>query len=124
MTDIENRKDIELLVDTFYKKVIKDDIIGLFFTQVVILNWEKHMPVMYDFWETMLLGNMVYKGNPMLAHIELSKKRSLEPQHFERWLSLWKKTIDETFTGPMATLAFQKATQIAELMKFKVEKHA
>jgi hemoglobin len=112
------------LVDTFYKEVIKGDVIGLFFKEVVVLNWEKHMPVMYDFWETMLFGNMVYKENPMLTHLELSKKSTLKPEHFEQWLSLWKKTIDETFTGPMAKLAFQKATQIAELMKFKVTKHA
>ena len=124
MTDIENRTDIEFLVNTFYKKVIKDDVIGFFFTEVVILNWEKHIPIMYDFWETMLLGNMVYKGNPMLTHIELSKKSTLKPEHFEGWLLLWKKTIDANFNGRIAILAFQKASQIAELMKFKVEKYA
>ncbi len=73
MKDIQERKDIELLVDEFYKKVLKDDVIGHFFTEVVQLDWEKHIPIMYDFWETTLLGNIKYKGNPMVKHIELSK---------------------------------------------------
>lgn len=39
--DIQNRVDIELLVRSFYDKVIIDDEIGYIFTDVVKVQWEK-----------------------------------------------------------------------------------
>jgi hemoglobin len=124
MKDIETRDDIEKLLDEFYKKVVDDDLIGVFFTKVVQLDWEKHMPVMYDFWETTLLGNMKYKGNPMTKHIELSRKKAVHPEHFDRWLMLWKDTVNEHFSGLKAEDAIQRAVQIGGLMLFKIQNHS
>ena len=36
--DIENRADLERLLEVFYKKVFKDDLISHFFIEVVPLN--------------------------------------------------------------------------------------
>ncbi len=120
MADITSRKDIELLVDHFYTKVLKDELIGHFFTKVVQLDWDKHFPIMYDFWETTLLGHMKYKGNPMLKHIQLNAKSELKSEHFDRWLKLWKETIERNFHGPKSEEMIQKAQQIGALMKYKV----
>ena len=120
MKDIETRDDIEKLLDDFYKKVVDDDLIGIFFTRIVQLDWEKHMPVMYDFWETTLLGNMKYKGNPMTKHFELNKKKALLPEHFNRWLLLWIDTVNKNFSGDKSKEAINRASQIGELMKFKM----
>jgi hypothetical protein len=38
--DIQNREDLELLVNEFYKKVINDPIIGDFFTKIVDFSWK------------------------------------------------------------------------------------
>ena len=124
MKDIENSQDIKLLVDEFYKEVVHDKLIGHFFTKVISLDLEIHLPVMYDFWETTLLWNIKYKGNPMVKHIELSRKESLKPEHFERWLSLWTTAVTENFEGTKADEAIQRAKLIAELMKFKVQQHS
>jgi len=124
MKDIEDRQDIKLLVDAFYKEVVNDDLIGHFFTKVIPLDLDIHLPVMYDFWETTLLGNIKYKGNPMVKHIELSRKEPLNPEHFERWLSLWGTAVTENFDGPKAKEAIERANLIAELMKFKVQQHS
>ena len=43
-TDIRNRKDIELLVDTFYDKIKTDAVIGFLFTEIAQVNWETHFP--------------------------------------------------------------------------------
>ncbi len=123
MNDIQNRKDVELLIDNFYKRVIVDDVIGFIFTDVVQLDWETHIPVMYDFWETTLLGEMKYRGNPMLKHIELNKKEPLRADYFERWLSLWESTVRESYSGAVAEKAIQRANQIAELMKYKIQQY-
>ncbi|MFA0964445.1 group III truncated hemoglobin [Roseivirga sp. BDSF3-8] len=120
MHDIENRQDIEKLVDAFYKRAIPDQVIGKFFTEVVRLDWEVHIPVLCDFWETVLLGNQTYKGNPMVKHILLSEKEPLLPLHFDRWLELWTHTVHSLFTGKTADEAITRANQIAALMKFKV----
>ena len=119
--EISTRADIESLVDKFYKKVIIDDSIGFFFNEVVKLVWDRHIPTMYNFWETTLLGNVKYKGNPMLVHMELDKKSRLRPEHFDRWLALWEQTILENFHGTIAEDAKRKAKQIGGLMKFKVD---
>lgn len=119
MKDIENRKDIEELVNAFYAKVLKDEKIGFFFNEIAQIDWEKHFPIMYDFWETILFDTMKYKGNPMTKHIVLSKKEPMTSDHFERWLELWNKTIEEHFAGERASEAKKRAKMIAELMKFK-----
>ena len=121
MKKIENRTDIELLIDKFYEKVVVDDSIGFFFNDVIKLDWNKHIPVMYDFWESTLFRLAKYKGNPMLKHIELNKKAKLNPEHFKRWLELWEQTINENFHGTIAEEAILKANQIGGLMKFKIE---
>jgi hemoglobin len=119
--DIETTGDIKMLVDAFYKKVIPDAEIGYYFTTVIKLDWNIHIPVMYSFWETVLLGKLSYKGNPVKQHIELDKKEKLLPAHFERWLYLWAQTIDEYFEGLKAAEAKQKAETMARLMLLKID---
>ena len=118
--DIEDNRDIEFLIDAFYKKVIEDDLIGPFFTEVIKLDWEKHIPVMNDFWETVLFSRMKYKGDPMLKHIELNKIKVLKAEHFDRWLQLWKNTINSHFDGKTASEAIRRAENIAQLMQVKL----
>ena len=120
MKDIETRADIEHLINTFYKKVIVDEVIGHFFTEVVTLDWEVHIPVMYDFWESMLFDKTSYTGNPMQKHIALDRKTKLQATHFDRWLVLWEGTVNEFFKGEHAKMAIAKAGQLVELMRFKI----
>jgi len=120
MEDIENRQDIKFLVDAFYKRVLKDEIIGFIFTDIVKINIEEHMPKMYDFWETTLLNKTVYKGNPMKIHIDLNKNIPLTKKHFERWITLFTTTVDENFSGVKSELAKTRALSIATVMQIKI----
>lgn len=122
--DINTRKAIELLVNSFYKKVTTDDCIGPIFIKIAKVNWDTHLARMYDFWESILLGGMNYKGNPMLRHLELSKKTTLSQEHFDRWLALWHNTIDTHFSGEKANDAKQRGVNIAGLMLYKINHHA
>ncbi|WP_407406134.1 group III truncated hemoglobin [Chryseobacterium sp.] len=121
MKNLETRKDIELLVNTFYTKIIKDDLIGFFFKDVVNVDWDKHLPMMYSFWESILFGQMSYKGNPMQKHFPINQMQAMEKIHFERWLLLWRTTIEENFIGFNATMAITKSENIANLMAYKME---
>ncbi len=117
--DIIDRNDIELLVDEFYLKVVEDDKIGYFFNEVVKVDWTKHKPIMYDFWETMILGNMIYQGNPMTKHMDLTKKTPLKKEHFDQWMELWVETVNEFFSGKNADEAIQRAKNVATVMQHK-----
>ena len=120
MQDIENKQDIELLINEFYKKVMADPFIGPFFTKVAHFSWVIHIPIMVSFWETILLGTITYKGNPMIKHIELNKLSPLKQSHFERWLTLWEETINESFTGQKSVEAITRAGTIAQIMQYKI----
>jgi hemoglobin len=123
MRELKDRSDLEYLIDTFYKDVIADITIGSFFTEVIKLDWEKHIPVMIDFWETVLFGGYKYKGNPMLVHMELDKKASLQPEHFKRWLYLWETTIKENFSGQIAAKAIEKAQTVSQVMLMRIKQN-
>lgn len=119
--DIQSRKDIEILVKSFYDKVIKDESIGFIFTDIAKVNWEQHLPVMYDFWETLLLDAASYRKNAMEVHYVLNRKFPLEEKHFSRWLQLFSETVNELFSGEKATQAKKKAKSIADLMLYKMK---
>jgi len=118
--DINNRNDIILLVDTFYKNVALNEKIGPIFTEVAKVDWAHHLPKMYDFWESILFGKAIYKGNPMLTHFSLNDQVPLQTEAFETWKNLFYQTVDGLFTGANATLIKQKAQSIADLMHFKL----
>jgi len=121
MKDIETRTDIEHLVQLFYQKALTDEVIGHFFTEVIALDLAIHLPHICDFWEAVLLGNMVYKGNPMLKHIAIHQKEKLSEQHFERWLSLWESVVKDNFEGTKANEAIERANTMGKLMLYKIE---
>jgi len=118
--DIANRDDIILLINTFYEKVKKDQVIGYIFNDVAKVNWEKHLPVMYDFWENVIFFTGAYTGNPMTAHKQLHQKTPLNPEHFQEWIKLFTQTVDELFEGDKAELTKQRAISIATVMQIKI----
>lgn len=121
--DIQTQEDIKLMVDTFYSKAMKSEGIGHFFTEVIQLNMEKHMPVMYSFWSDILLGTKNYQGNPMVKHLAMNKLAKLEAHHFDEWLQLWQSNIDLYFEGVKAEEAKNRARSIAAIMQFKIQSH-
>ncbi|HVI43303.1 MAG TPA: group III truncated hemoglobin [Chitinophaga sp.] len=120
--EIASREDIELLVNSFYDKVKADDLIGFIFNDIAKVDWPHHLPIMYDFWESLLLDTGKYGRNAMEPHFELNKKIQLQPAHFGRWLQLFEATISEHFTGEKAELAVTRARSIKGIMSLKMEK--
>ena len=117
---IKNRDDIGLLVERFYEKVKGDDLIGDIFNNELFFRWDTHIPIMIDFWESVLLGSATYRGNTMRVHIELNKKHPLKPEQFARWKKLFFETLDENFTGANAEDAKKKVELMEALMQAKI----
>ena len=119
--DIQNKADIETLINAFYDKVRKDETIGYIFNETIGDDWSHHLPVMYHFWNMVLFSQPGYGGNPTRAHVDLDKKTPLKKEHFDRWLVLWNETTDELFAGENAGQAKNRAMLMANLISIKVE---
>ncbi len=107
--DISTPADVKLMVDTFYQKVQTDALLGPIFNKVAQVNWESHLPIMYTFWENLLLGTARYSGRPFPKHAPLP----IDPTHFVRWVSLFEATVDELFAGEKAEEAKGRGRAIA-----------
>ena len=111
--DIADRNDIIELVDKFYDKVKIDALLAPVFAH---LDWPKHMPIMYNFWSSMILGDMSYQGSPFQKHLHLD----IDATHFAKWLELFHKTVDDLFEGPRATEIKDRARSIAGVFQHKL----
>lgn len=118
---LDSSEAVKFLVDSFYEKVQSDSLIGPIFTDVAHVDWSKHLPKMYAFWESIILGNNAYDGHPFRPHLIVNQKHTLTIDHFERWLQLFSTTITENFTGETADQVRQRATQIALVWNNKLE---
>ncbi|WP_224997652.1 group III truncated hemoglobin [Cesiribacter sp. SM1] len=107
--DITTPGDIRLLVNTFYDKVQADPQLGPVFNEVANVNWSTHLPIMYTFWENLLLGSARYTGRPFPKHAPLP----INTQHFLQWINLFEATVNELFSGEKAEEAKGRARAIA-----------
>lgn len=117
--DITNRADVEFLIDSFYNTVQKDATIGYFFNDIAQIDWNTHLPQMYNFWESIIFAKKVYTGNPMRKHLELAKKAPLKSEHFEHWIKLFYQTIDALFNGVNAERTKTYAQTIRENLELR-----
>lgn len=111
--DILTRNDIITLVNSFYDKVKTDALLGPVFAHV---DWPHHLPTMYDFWSSMLLGDQTYRGNPLQKHLPLP----IDSNHFNQWLALFTRTVNENFEGEKAEEVKTRAQTIAKVFQFKM----
>ena len=114
-SDIEGEAEIRQMVDLFYERVKADELIGPVFEEKVN-DWSQHLPTMYRFWGSLLLGKGGYAGNPFAKHVTLD----LEKAHFARWIELFLSTVDEHFEGPKAEHAKGAARSIAHSFQVRM----
>jgi hemoglobin len=118
--DLADRTDVEELVTAFYRTAFADPLIGPIFTEVARMDLDHHLPIMCDFWETVLFRAGRYERNALQVHSVLNARHPLTDEHFDRWLVLWEETIDDRFTGVKAELAKSQATRIAGSMQRRI----
>ena len=121
--DISTREDCEQLVRAFYGRAFADPMIGFLFTDVARLDLEAHVPRITSFWETILLGARSYGGGAFRPHAAIHARSPLQRGHFERWLALWRETVDELFEGPRAELAKRHAERVAGAFHARLHGH-
>jgi hemoglobin len=118
MKDITGLADVKILVDSFYTKVRADELLApVFASRIPVDAWGPHLERMYSFWNTVLFLERTYKGNPFAKHATLP----IDGPHFEHWLSLFTKTVDEHFSGEKADEAKQRASSMAMIFTAKLK---
>ena len=117
--DIRSREDLVQILNVFYQKAFADELIGDFFTKVIPLDLETHMPLITDFWETVVFNTQGYRKNIMEIHQHINQLSNINKNHLDRWVELFTGTIDEFFAGEKAILMKQRARSIATLMDIK-----
>ena len=118
--DLATRADVEALLRRFYGQVLVDDVLARPFTEIRVRGLESHLPVMCDFWETVLFRAGLYRGRAVVAHQPVHDRHAFTAGHFLRWLALWNSTIDQMYRGPVAEHAKTQAARIARAMHHRL----
>ena len=108
MNTIENRNDVGVLVNSFYAKIRKDELLGpIFNSHIPDEKWPEHL--------SNLFGIAKFKGNPTKKHINVDQNLNytIEQTHFGKWLQLWFETIDELYVGTLAKKAKDSARNMS-----------
>lgn len=113
LADLQNRDDVLTLVNDFYHRAFDDELLGPVFVDVARMDLALHLPIICDFWETVLFQAGLYRRNALQIHLSLNARAPLGAEHFERWLTLWTATVDENFAGEKAELAKTQGARIA-----------
>jgi hemoglobin len=121
--DIASDEDIARLVSDFYARAFRDDLLGPVFVDVAGMDLAAHLPVMCEFWRTVLFHTGGYRRNALQPHLRLDARAHLNSAHFDRWLALWSATVDERHAGPKAELAKVQATRIAGAISRRITSH-
>ena len=116
MKALGSRLDLRVLVESFYSKIRKDEILGPIFNKHIAEDeWPPHLAKLTDFWEMKLLGGTNFQGSPTRKHIDVDRAsgHTISQEHFAHWLRLWIETVDESFAGDLAERAKAQARKMA-----------
>lgn len=115
MTEIHTLTEADLtrLVDRFYDKVRRDDVLGPVFNPAVH-DWDAHKATLVDFWCSVVLRAGRYRGNPMSMH----RPHPIEAWHFDHWLALWRETAVEVTGAENAQVLMEYAERIGRSLKY------
>jgi hemoglobin len=102
------------LVHRFYAKVRADGSLAPIFDRVIGDRWDAHLAKMCAFWSSVMRTPGRYHGNPMVAHMRL---KSARPEHFVRWLQLFRETASEICPPDEASAFIAKAENIAKSLQ-------
>jgi hemoglobin len=120
MYETTNENSIAGMVDTFYGAIRQDQLLGPIFDGVIGDNWAAHLAKMKAFWSSVLLASRTYKGNPMIAHLQLPR---LTRTHFERWLQLWRETAAALCSQEVAQIFVERAEMIGARLLYAISQY-
>ncbi|MEO7430291.1 MAG: group III truncated hemoglobin [Acidimicrobiales bacterium] len=113
--DLDSPEEITEMVRRFYADVAMDDLLGPMFNDVAQVDWSEHLPKLAAFWSRALLGQPGYSGNPYRAHALVHQQEPFRAAHFQRWLMLFRETLELGWIGPNVDRALELAEKVAQV---------
>lgn len=83
---------VDLLVETFYARVLQHPTLGPVFDARLAGRWPEHMARMKQFWSAVAFNNGGYGGKPVQAHLGV---KGMTAELFPQWLALFSTTLDD-----------------------------
>jgi len=110
-----NKEIVQRMVNEFYAKVIKDSLVGPFFTDrfgddIESKVWKEHLILLGQYWSTLMLGENDYQGRPMAPHFDMP---GISRKAFEQWLFLFHETVDEIYIPKIGEYFKNQSNDIA-----------
>lgn len=108
---------IEDLVAAFYARVRVDPDLGPVFMSAIgdsETAWQVHEARIASFWRNAVGLDRSFSGNPMLKHLA---NKDILPDQFGLWLSLFRKTAQETLAPEAAESMAALADRIGRSLK-------
>jgi truncated hemoglobin YjbI len=117
-------EELARLVEVFYAAAKADRLIGPVFNGTV-RDWDAHARTVANFWSRGLLGTTRYNGHPFTAHLSLG----LTPEHFDRWVALFRVSANEVLQPEAAAFAIGKVEHMSTCFQTglflpPIERHA
>ncbi len=123
--DISTREDLLLLMTGFYKKLLADNSISYLFTDIARINLDHHLPVLVDFWDSVLFQSDTYRKKCDGSRISHCTNDLPWPHIIlKTWLRYFKETVDELFTGDNSFIIKERAESIATVMQIRTRQQS
>lgn len=121
MNRLESRSEIYSFITIFYQRIRSDELLGPIFNRR-INDWEHHLEHITDFWESNILSERSYQGNPVFVHQKVDEKEAgnISQEHFGIWLQLWFATLDEYCEGENVSLMKERARNMAHHLYMRI----
>ena len=118
LPDVLDEEMIAAVVHGFYDKIRKDELLGPIFNGAIAeRDWPRHLDTMCAFWSATLLRTGRYDGRPLPPHLALP---GLAEQHFRRWLTLFRETVNTLCPPDVAALFMDRALRIAHSFRLAI----
>ncbi|WP_019564482.1 group III truncated hemoglobin [Agrobacterium sp. 10MFCol1.1] len=99
---------IDLLVETFYGRVLEHPTLGPVFDARLSGRWPEHMARMKQFWAAVAFKNGGYGGKPVQVHLGV---KGMSAELFPQWLALFSATLDDIAPSPQAHSWFMETAE-------------
>jgi hemoglobin len=120
LPELAGRADIERLVNAFYERIRRDEMLGFIFDEIAHVDWSTHLPKMYAFWDAVIFAKGGFAGNPLAAHQKLVPLTAMGLPQFERWIALFKATVEDLFSGEKAGHIKRCAEDMAHVIHARI----
>jgi hemoglobin len=108
------KQHIHQLVTHFYAEVAADTVLGPIFNDVAKVDWEHHIPLLCQFWNSIMLKSNEYHGGAYMKHVLLGQKVKLSAAHFSRWLEIFSEQAYMHLPEQAAGIITERASLIAD----------